>query len=222
MGAAARKFEPNVQRDMAKELAAARALKDQLFAIVQSEESDATSLNDAVLARDMIEGETGLFEAVDKVLEQIALDQTRIEGIKKFKTTLDARAHRLDTRIETLRAMLTNTLDLIEQRRLERPLATVTLKAVPPKLGEVREAEVPSAYWRQPEPELDKQKLTDALKQRRAAIDQIHADEQAAVKAEQPLDATAQARHAALLAACPPIPGAELTNGSVTVQIRFG
>jgi hypothetical protein len=152
-----------------------------------------------------------------------ARTSARCEGLKKFKTTLDARAHRLENRIETMRAMLTNTLDMLEQKKLERPIATVTLKAVAPKLNLVDEAAVPSPYWRQPEPELDKKTLTDALKQRADALDQIDAADKQADKDRRSRRSQRPRRGSkALLEACPPIPGAELTNGSVTVQIRFG
>jgi hypothetical protein len=118
--------------------------------------------------------------------------------------------------------MLTNTLDMIEQKKLERPLATVTLKAVAPKLNLVDEAAVPSPYWRQPEPELDRKALTDALKQRATCSLKSMPLEAEADKTGLARRSHRKARLDALLAACPPIPGAELTNGSVTVQIRFG
>lgn len=216
MAAAAAKREPNVARDMAKEMAAAAALKEQLKAILGDTDDDAATL------RDTIEGETDLLETVDAVLGQIGQDIARCEGIDKFKTTLEARAHRLKNRVETMRTMLTNTLDIIEQKKLERPLATVTLKAVAPKLNLVDEAAVPSAYWRKPDPELDRKALTDALKQRADVLDQIDAADKQAEKTGIPVDESTKARLKALLEACPPIPGAELTNGSVTVQIRFG
>jgi ABC-type transporter Mla subunit MlaD len=215
MAATARR-EPSVARDMAKEMAAAAALKDQLKAVLGDTDDDAATL------RDTIEGETDLLETVDAVLSQIGQDIARCEGLDKFKTTLEARAHRLKTRVETMRTMLTNTLDIIEQKKLERPLATVTLKAVAPKLNLVDEAAVPSPYWRQPEPELDRKALTDALKQRADVFAQIDALQAEADKTGLAPDRTEMARLDALLAACPPIPGAELTNGSVTVQIRFG
>jgi Gp157 protein len=207
---------PDARRDMARELAAAAALKEQLKAVLGEEDSDAAAL------RDTIEGETDLLETVDAVLGQIGADLARVEGIKKFKATLDGRAHRIETRVDLMRTMLTNMLDIIEQKRLERPLATVTLKDVPPKLNVVEEAHVPSQYWRKPEPELDKKKLTDALKARADVLDQIAAADKEAKKTGAPVEPTTQARLRALLDACPAIPGAELTNGSVTVQIRFG
>jgi len=176
------KSDVDPRRDAARELAAAEALKEQLRSILGEGEVDTVTLSDT------IEGETDFYGAVDAVIEQIAHDTARVEGIAKFETTLAGRKHRLETRIDSLRAMLVNALDIIEQKKLERPLATVTLKNVPPKLKIVDEAQIPAQFFETPEPRLNRKALGDALK----------------VKDHEP------------------IPGAELDNGSVTIQLRFG
>lgn len=203
-------------RDLAKEIAAAAALKDQLRAILGEENADAVTL------KDMIEGETDLFGAVDAVVAQIGEDMARVEGLGKFETTLAARKHRLENRIGILRAMLTNSLDILDVKKFERPIATVTLKAIPPKLNVTDEAAVPSRFYVTPDPQLSKKTLGDELKDRAAAIEDGLATLDALREAGELTEETYGERKDALLADHPPIPGAELDNGGVTVQIRFG
>jgi len=206
---------PTVQRDMQKELAAAAALKDQLHAILGEDETDIVTL------RDTIEGETGLIETVDACLRQIGVDNASIAGLKAFEQALGSRRSRIEKRVELVRAMLANALMIIELKRFERPLATITLKDVPPKLTVSAEGEVPAKFWKQPDPELNRSALTDALRTRQVAIDdvieQAKKDRQAGRIGEE--EHTRRLREA--LDAHPPIPGAELGNGGVTVQIRY-
>lgn len=209
---AAKKLAPDPRRDMAKELSASLALKDQLKTILGEAETDALTL------KDCIEGETDLIETIDAVIQQIGEDTARVEGIGKFETTLAGRKHRLETRVETLRSMLTNALDILEVRRFERPLATLTLKAIAPKVKVVDESKVPSKFFRTPDPTLSKKDLGDALKARGDELDALNGEFKSTG-----MDAAEYAsRLAAIVERHPPIPGAELDNGGVTIQIRFG
>lgn len=169
-------------RDMQKELAAAASLKAHLRSILSAD-------LDAETLRDSIEGETNLLETVDAVIGQIGEDAARAEALGKFMTSLDGRKARLEARQELLRSLLVNALDVLGEKRLERPAATITFKATAPKLIVTNESQVPAKFWKQPEPVLNKKDLTDALKARGETD--------------------------------PPIPGAELSNGGATVQIRF-
>lgn len=170
----------NSQRDLSKEIAAASALKEQLRGVLGDEETDTQ------LLADMIEGETDLLETIDAVLAQIGDDQSRLDGIERFASKLAARASRIEKRTVLLRAMLLNALEIIGERRFERPIATLTLKAAAPKLVVKDEALIPSKYFVIAEPVLDKKAVADDIKNNQV------------------------------------IPGAELDNGGVTVQIRFG
>lgn len=211
MGQAARKA-PTVQRDMQKELAAATALKEQLKQFLGEEHADAITL------RDSIEGETDLFEIIDKVALQIGEDDSRAEGIAALQRTLASRKSRLEERADGLRTMLTNALDILGERKLERPIATISLKIVPPKLIVTDEAAVPSTYWNVPEPVLARKDLTDALKARKSAMDELADRNQRGEIGEEQLDVA----RAEIEATHPAIPGADLDNGGVSVQLRFG
>lgn len=215
MPAAAKKVPVvDARRDMQKELAAAGTLKFQLAEAFGEEQ-------DLALLRDMVEGETNLDGAIDRVLEQMAMDVANIQGLEKFESTMAARRKRLGDRVEAMRSMLLNAMDILEERRIERPVALLTLKALPPKLLVTDEAEIPTSFFKQPDPVLSKKDLTDALKDRRDTLEQKLAElrerqEAGEIDAEKATEATQR-----LIAAFPPIPGAELDNGGATIQVKW-
>lgn len=208
MPSPAKKPIPDPRRDLEKELAAAGALKHQLREAFG---------DDPELFRDMIEGETDLYGVFDQALEQMARDTSNILGIEKFQTTEAARKKRLEDRRDTMEAMLLNALDIVELPRVERPLALIYTKRKPPKLVVINEADIPAAYYKQPDPELSKADLTAALKDRRDTLEQQIAELKATLVAGPERD-EAMAR---LLAAFPPIPGAELDNGGTSIVVKW-
>lgn len=214
MAAPKKAYVPDARRDMEKEMAAAAALKHQIGEAFRDE-------HDITLIRDMIEGETNLDGAIDKVLEQMAMDLANAAGIEKFESTMAARRHRLENRVETMRSMLLNAMDLLEEKRIERPIALLTKKPTPAKLLITDEAAIPTLFFKQPEPVLSKAELTAVLKSRRDTLEQQLAELKARFEAgEIDGEASREARDR-LIAAFPPIPGAELDNGSVAIQIRW-
>jgi hypothetical protein len=206
---------PDARHDLAKELAAAEALKFQLTEVYGEGEPD------TILLKDMVEGETNLFETVDRIILQISLDEANLVGIGKSQATTQARKKRIESRVDTMRTMLASALEILEEKRFERPLATITLKPTPRKLLITEESEIPERFWKRPEPELSKKDLADAIKDYeetlQGKLDEIKAAVEAGViSAEQ-----AEQHRERVRAAFPSIPGAELDGGGATVQIRF-
>jgi hypothetical protein len=214
MAAPKKAYAPDARRDMHKELAAAAALKHQLAEAFGDEP-------DLVLLRDTVEGETDLDGAIDKVLEQMALDVANIQGLEKFETTMAARRKRIGDRVETMRSMLLNALDILEEKRIERPIALLTMKNLPPKLLVTDEAAIPTVFFKQPDPVLSKSALTAELKNRRDTLEQQLTELQSRFDAgEISADAANEARER-LHAAFPAIPGAELDNGGASIQVKW-
>jgi hypothetical protein len=204
-----------IVRDMAKELAAVEALKFQLTEIFGDAESDAE------LLRDAIEGETQLIETIDAMLRQIGADEAHIDGIAIEQKRIAARKSRLDKRAETMRAMLASALEILGERKFDRPLGVITLKPTAPKLVVTDEAAIPSQFWTTPAPTLARKDLADALKANSETL-QGKLGEIAEAVASGAIDAgQGELNTEKLLAAFPGIPGAELDGGGVTVQIRF-
>lgn len=170
--------------------------------------------DDEELALDAIEGETSFLEAISAVLHSIDDDDVLLKGIKARKEELTERERRIKAGIERKRALIERAMTIAETPKLTLPIATLSLARRPPSLVVTSEPDIPAAYWRQPEappPELDKAALTERLRARAGAIE-------AAGKIE---DADERRKSvAAADAAYPPIPGAELDNGSCSLTVR--
>jgi len=166
----------NLQRSLEHETEAARALLANIRAVIADDEE---------AAADAIEGETSLIEVITSAVERVAELDTLAAATKSRIDDLKARRDRFDRQAENIRTALVAALGAVEMRKLELPLATLTIKAVPPKANVISEADVPSTYWKPQPPKLDLKAITEALKAREA------------------------------------VPGASLSNGSETIQIRF-
>ena len=137
------------------------------------------------LTSDTIEGETNLVEAINHAVARLAEIDAHNDAIKTQISNLKKRSDRFDAQAERLRAAVTLAMEMATLKKLELPIATVSLRSVPPKVIIASEADVPSTFWKQPDPVLDKKAIMEALK------------------------------------AKTPVPGAELSNGGMSIQVRF-
>lgn len=87
---------------------------------------------DEELFIDCIEGETRLFELVDRIMEDDAEDDARIAAIKIRQDDLRERKARLEKRQKVRRSIVQAALDTAGIRKLERAEYTASLRAVPP------------------------------------------------------------------------------------------
>ena len=187
---------------VAKQIEAARILREQIADI---------AAGDPDFIRDIIEGETDLHESIAALVASISEDEALAAGTKKLEGDLAERRKRMEARADTKRALVASAMDIGELRKIETPAGTVSLKPVPPKLVTTDEAAIPTRFWKQPDPVLDLKALTDELKDRQKAIEYAAGLEDP----EERKNAIAVAE-----ALSPPIPGAELSNGSITISIR--
>lgn len=146
--------KPNSQRDLAKEMAAAQALREALK--LETDDSEAI--------RDTIEGETNLHDAIASVMDDIREDEILVAGIEAMSKTLDERKKRLEDRIGWRRAAIERAMAIGELQNLQLPDATISLKSTAKQLVITDEAQLPSQYWKAQDPTLDKKALKDALK----------------------------------------------------------
>jgi Siphovirus Gp157 len=149
---------------------------------------------DPDFAVDLAEGETNLLETLDAMAEADALDEGLIAGVKAAVETLRFRAERFEKRRVARRAIIEQALLILSAKKLERPCATFSLTKHPPQLVITDEAAIPARFWISGDPKLDRKEL-------KAALDAAAAVEEGAEPPE-------------------PIPGAELSNGSVSLTIR--
>jgi hypothetical protein len=105
--------------DPIKEAAAVQALRESLAAMGAGD--------DEQLVLDTIEGETGLFEAIDKLLLRMADSQVMVCGVEAVVAALEERKARFMKRIETDRALIEQAMMVADLEKIERPTATLSL-----------------------------------------------------------------------------------------------
>ena len=183
--------------DPLNEAKAVKALRESIGALGEDED----------LMVDVIEGETSLMEAIEKLLGQIRDCDVTIEGCKAVKASLSDRQVRAEKTKATTRALIEQAMSIAELDKLPTPTATISLAKGQRKVVINDESEIPSRFWVTPDPVLDAKALAAALKERDkaiAALADLEGDEKAAAIAALPAE----------------IPGAELTNGAPTLTIR--
>ena len=191
----------NPEYRLRRETEAARQLLSELF-----EELD----GDHQLVTDMVEGETGLLEAIDLALSEMDEAEALVIGLKDKEAQFLKRRRLLEGRIDRLRALIEQAMASTEQTTLRRATATLTLRRLPPQVVVTAEPDIPSEFFvpqPPPPPKLDLKRLRQALLDRAARLDSVMAIPDPA------------AREQALLA-LPSIPGAVLNNGGQSLQVR--
>lgn len=185
-----------------KQIEAAKLLREQL--------ADITA-GDPEFLRDMIEGETTLHEQICALTASEREDRALLEGLKALSSDLDARKRRIESRADTKRTLIALAMQVGELPKIETPAGTVTRKAVPPKAIITEESLIPTRFWVASDPKVDRKALTDALKARATALKEASEIKDEGVRVF--TLAMANGIH-------PAIPGAELSNGGETIQIR--
>lgn len=122
--------------------------------------------DDAELAADTVEGETNLQEVMRSALARVIALDAMTAGIKTTMDALADRKARLEKQREMIREGLSVAMEVASLKKLETPLATISLRAVPPKVEILDESAIPASYWKPQDPKLDRKAVLDALKAR--------------------------------------------------------
>lgn len=120
--------------------------------------------DDPALILDMIEGETDLAEMCCAVYEETVEDETLAAGLKATIAEFQTRLGRIEKSIETRRGIILMAMDKAGLGSVKSPLATLSVRDVPPKPLVTDEAQIPAGYWKQSAPVLDKAALNADLK----------------------------------------------------------
>lgn len=142
-----------MHNDMVRALEAAKVLKFNL-------KDDADDLE---LLSDMVEGETSLFEMMETVYNAIKEDEEIINGIKIRADELTRRRNRYQMRMDRRKAMLLQAISILDQK-VTLPSVTLSKRKGQMLLKVSDEGEIPTQYFKRPDPELDKSALKAALK----------------------------------------------------------
>lgn len=141
----------NVQNHIAE----AQRLKDWL--LKQGED-------DPELIRDMIEGETDLFQIRDWAIKRYLDEQAFAGAIKGRADNLTERRKAAESRAEKMRLILVDIMNVIGDKTYRGPEATVSIKAAAPKVIVTDEALVPDKFWREKR-EINKTAINEANEQ---------------------------------------------------------
>lgn len=119
---------------------------------------------DPDLALDLAEGQTNALEIIDALVVADGLDTELEAGAKAAAKVLTDRAKRFAQRSERRRVIIERFLIIMEQKKLERPAATISLANRKLSVEVTDESALPSEYFTTPAPVVDKKKLNDAVK----------------------------------------------------------
>jgi hypothetical protein len=145
----------DAQHYLYKETQAAKALRENLADILELDEET---------GRDMVEAETGLFEAIDRVVQLMVDDKAAIHGLDEMIGKLQSRKDRIEARMLNARTALYAAMEQAGKSRIDHPAVTLTVRAVAPSATIIDEAAVPSKFWRTFDPKIDKRAVLAALK----------------------------------------------------------
>lgn len=144
-------------------------MKDRVAVDVQKSAQAAASLvaelaaDDEALRHDMVEGETDLFEAIDVALSEMDECDLVSAGCKDREDAFAERRRKAEARKERLRGLVEQAMLVSDLRSIKLASATLTVKTVPPKPIYDDEAAIPSEFWRQADPVLDKKAIAAAI-----------------------------------------------------------
>lgn len=112
---------------------------------------------------DTVEGETDLFEAIDAALAEIDECTATEDGCRSVAETYTKRADKAKARATRIRGLIEQAMLIAEVRTVKRPSATLTVKDTKPKAMVVDEAAIPSEFWVEQPPKLDKSAINAAV-----------------------------------------------------------
>lgn len=136
------------------------------------------------VVHDMAEGETSIMEAIDAALVEMDECAVIVAGCKAQMAVYDERRAKFDQRQTRIRTLIEQAMLIADLPTAKRPAATVTVKKVPPKPVIADESLIPSRFFNQPAPVLDRVAVTKAAREGEA------------------------------------IPGVQMDNGGISLQIR--
>lgn len=120
--------------------------------------------DDIALTRDMIEGETRLHECLATVSRELLIAENEAEGVAAAMKKLAERKARHEERVERLRGILFEAMQVAELPTLKTPVATLSVKAGRANVEIIDEASIPKKFWVKPPPFVDKGAIYESLK----------------------------------------------------------
>jgi len=145
----------NIVGDLRRETEAARGLLANMRDIIGDDDEVVAST---------IEGETNLLEAIGQGVKRLAELDALMAATKTLIDGLRERQQRFDNQYGLIRDALAVAMESGEVKKIELPLATISLKRVPPSAIVGDEWLIPEKFWKPQAPTLDKRAVLEALK----------------------------------------------------------
>lgn len=145
----------SVVQELSREGEATKALLENIRDILADDEE---------AKADFIEGETNLRQVLERAVCRLGEIDAMRDSIKSYTSEMDARAKRLSAQAEHIRTAIIAAMSAAEVRKVELPVATLSLGASPAKVVVISEADIPAQYWKRGDPTLDKRALLSDLK----------------------------------------------------------
>ena len=119
---------------------------------------------DEETARDTIEGETNLHEAIAAAVALLNHCDAQAIGLEAILAQMQARKKRYEDRAGFVRAAIEQAMTIGNLRTLELPECTLTLAKRTGGVVITDEALIPARFWKPQDPALDRKAIGDALK----------------------------------------------------------
>ena len=138
---------------VATSAAAARALLQSMAELIVDDET----------AEIIIDTETTLPDAIAAALNRIDVLESHAEALSGAVDRMEARMCRFAANVATLRRSIQSAMETVNLRKLELPVATLSLRTTPRSVVIVDADQVPAIYKRHPPPVPDKTLIKSAI-----------------------------------------------------------
>tara|TARA_R110000822_G_scaffold21722_8_gene68736 strand:- start:6094 stop:6606 length:513 start_codon:yes stop_codon:yes gene_type:complete len=138
---------------VATSAAAARALLQSMAELIVDDET----------AEIIIDTETTLPDAIAAALNRIDVLESHAEALSGAVDRMEARMCRFAANVATLRRSIQSAMETVNLRKLELPVATLSLRTTPRSVVIVDADQVPASYKRHPPPVPDKTLIKSAI-----------------------------------------------------------
>jgi len=90
--------------------------------------------DDEELRADMLEGETDLHNVLTRIVKTRQFAKANADAIKAMMADLDERKARYERKVEAMNSLAQRLIEHAELRKVELPIATISLRNVPPSV----------------------------------------------------------------------------------------
>jgi hypothetical protein len=106
------------------------------------------AFDDEEFLSDLLEGETGLFEVMQRLDDQLADAEMMAGAIKDRRSELADRQDRMECKADAVRQLMQALLDAAGLKRLVLPTGTISVRNGTPRVVVIDETEIPDQYLR--------------------------------------------------------------------------